>query len=82
MACDRRLGRRATPHATEWTVEVEIAEPTPVTACELDVFERYFAEIIDAVFDPAKSAATGFNPSVAEADSAVRRPLDRRGKMR
>lgn len=46
MACDRAPRRRSHTKTTEWVVEVEIQDPLPVTAAELDAVERYFADIV------------------------------------
>ena len=73
---------RSPADATDWTVEVEIAEPAPVSGRELDVFERYFSDVLDAVFAPSNLAAHNDARPVMDRPSGARRPLDRRGKMR
>ncbi|WP_454642922.1 hypothetical protein [Bradyrhizobium liaoningense] len=35
-----------------WTVENELPDPIPVAKAELDAIERYFGDLLDAVFDP------------------------------
>ena len=35
-----------------WTVVNELPDPIPVSKAELDAIERYFGDLIDAVFDP------------------------------
>ncbi|EJN13511.1 hypothetical protein PMI42_03084 [Bradyrhizobium sp. YR681] len=35
-----------------WTVENELPDPIPVSKAELDAIERYFGDLLDAVFDP------------------------------
>lgn len=34
-----------------WTVENELPDPLPVSTAELDAIERYFSDVLDAVFD-------------------------------
>ena len=34
-----------------WTVENELPDPIPVSKAELDAIERYFGDLLDAVFD-------------------------------
>lgn len=38
-----------------WTVENELPDPIPVSRAELDAIERYFGDLLDAVFDPKPS---------------------------
>jgi hypothetical protein len=33
-------------------VENELPDPIPVSKAELDVVERYFSDLLDAVFEP------------------------------
>jgi hypothetical protein len=35
-----------------WTVESALPDPIPVTKAELDAIERYFGDLLDAVFEP------------------------------
>lgn len=35
-----------------WTVENKLPDPIPVSKAELDAIERYFAELLDAIFEP------------------------------
>jgi len=39
-----------------WTVENELPDPIPVCTAELDAIERYFGDVLDAVFDPKPRA--------------------------
>jgi hypothetical protein len=44
-----------------WTVDNELPDPIPVSTAELDAVERYFGDVLDAVFDskpPALPVAT------------------------
>ena len=35
-----------------WTVENELPDPIPISKAELDAIERYFGDLLDAVFAP------------------------------
>lgn len=35
-----------------WTVENELPDPISVSKAEVDVIERYFSDLLDAVFEP------------------------------
>ncbi len=49
----RRLSLKKRPSDPEfWTVEKELPDPIPVSKAELDAIERYFGELLDAVFEP------------------------------
>jgi hypothetical protein len=39
-----------------WTVENELPDPIPVSKAELDAIERYFGDLLDAVFEPKPRA--------------------------
>lgn len=39
-----------------WTVENELPDPIPVSAAELDAVERYFGDVLDAVFGSKSDA--------------------------
>lgn len=48
----KRAPPKARPSDAEfWTVENELPDPMPVVKAELDVIERYFGELLDAVFE-------------------------------
>ena len=34
-----------------WTIENELPDPIPVATAELNAIERYFGDVLDAVFD-------------------------------
>lgn len=41
-----------------WTIENELPDPIPVSTAELDAIERYFGELLDAVFETRSHAAS------------------------
>lgn len=49
----RRASSKLRPTAPEfWTMERELPDPIPVSKAELDAIERFFGDLLDAVFDP------------------------------
>ncbi len=45
-------GRPPRHDLTTWTVTDDWPDPTPVTEAEIDVFERWFGDLFDELFDP------------------------------
>lgn len=60
-AADRRLGRGASRGSEGGSAVGHIAviddwpEDVPVTEAEVDIFERYFAEVLDGLFGTSHS---------------------------
>ncbi|MGJ4931564.1 hypothetical protein ACQR1I_31820 [Bradyrhizobium sp. HKCCYLS2038] len=49
----RRPASKPRPFDPEyWIVEKELPDPIPVSKAELDAIERYFSDLLDAVFEP------------------------------
>jgi hypothetical protein len=51
MSSNRAPPKAKPPDDEFWTVDNEFPDPLPVTKAELDVIERYFGELLDAVFE-------------------------------
>lgn len=47
-----RIGRPAKHDLSAWTVVDDWPEPVPITDAELDVFEAWFGDIFDELFEP------------------------------
>lgn len=52
MSSSRRPSKPRPADPEFWTVENELPDPLPVSKAELDAIERYFGDLLDAVFDP------------------------------
>jgi hypothetical protein len=50
MSSKQRATRLRPIDPEYWTVENELPDPLPVSTAELDAIERYFGQIVDAVF--------------------------------
>jgi hypothetical protein len=51
----RRASSKLRPTDVEfWTVVNELPNPLPVSKAEIDAIERYFGDMLDAVFAPAR----------------------------
>ena len=55
MSCDRVPRRKAHAKTRKWTVEVDLQDPLPVTAAELDAVERYFGDLAATAFAQASA---------------------------
>lgn len=53
-----------------WTVENELPDPLPVGKAELDAIERYFGDVLDAVFES--------KPRAVPADTKAHRKGEKR----
>jgi hypothetical protein len=51
-----------------WTVENELPDPIPVSTAELDAIERYFGDVLDAVFDPKPRTRPAANTAHQKGD--------------
>ena len=46
------MGRPPKHYLSTWTVVNDFPEPLPVTEAEIAVFERWFGDFFDELFDP------------------------------
>lgn len=49
-------GRPPKHDLTTWTVTDDWPDPVPVTEAEIEVFERWFGDLFDELFDPDTGA--------------------------
>lgn len=58
----KRAPSKARPSDAEfWTVESDLPDPLPVGKAELDAIERYFGNLLDAVFESKPRAVPADN---------------------
>jgi hypothetical protein len=51
MSSKRAPSKIRPSNAEFWTVENELPDPLPVSKAELDAIERYFGDLLDAIFE-------------------------------
>lgn len=78
----RRGPRQPAPDRGDWIVSVDLTGASPVTPRELDAFERYFGDIVDAIFDPSGPDAHNTARTIVDPLRGNDIPLARRSRPR